>query len=113
MHLNQSLREVHLSALVASSSISLVAAVYRERESGANTPRKMFCSVHYTLASNASLSIMLAISSKDLKFCYICFFIRGTLKDGLEDIPIYYIYHLQSQFEPRSFYSKAISLVLM
>ena len=51
---------------------------------------------------------MPAISGKDLKFYCICF-----LKDGLQDIPIFHIYHVQSQFEPRLTYSKAISSILI
>ena len=32
-------------------------------------------------------------------------FTRGILPDGFEDISIFHIYHLQSQFEPRLIYN--------
>ena len=79
MHLNQCLSKDHLSALVASSLMSLVAAAHVKRGSGGNTPRKIFDSVHFTLAYNASLNIMLAICGKDLKFCGICFLQEAPL----------------------------------
>ena len=73
--------------------------------------RKIFGSLLYTLAQNASPNIMYAISSKDLKLCCM-FSTRGILQDGLEDFLIFHIYYLQSQFEPQLIYSKAISSVL-
>ena len=72
MRLNQSLREDHLLALIAKSVVSLGAVTRGTKKVWGQHPRKIFDSVHFTLAQNASLNTMLVISDKDIeKFCCV------------------------------------------
>ena len=90
MRLSQSPSKDHLSAVIASNAISVVAATRGRKGSGVNAPKEnfWFSAIYFG-------NIMLAISDKGLLANSADFlYIRVTLRDGLDDISMFDIYHL-------------------